>query len=101
MPKPRNWKKGRYANIVKLIGKELKPGVCYVAIIYKDFSCTPHGFMSQLYAMARDHNLKVSCAATATRVMYRFYAANSPWKPNMQAFPVVIRAKRDEERGVA
>lgn len=94
---PRNWEKGKYAKIVRQIEKELKDGHAWEALIYRDFDCTPHGFQSQLYALASAYGVKVSCASTSTRVMYRFYNPKSPWKPNMSAFAVVIRARRDEE----
>lgn len=94
---PRNWEKGRYAKIVRQIDRELKDGAAFEALIYRDFECTPLGFMSQLYSLASAYGVKVSCASTSTRVIYRFYDPKSPWKPNLSAFPVVIRARRDEE----
>lgn len=99
MTKPRNWGKGKYRTVVHQLTKKLKDGHAFQATRFVDFTCEPHSFMSQLYALARDHGMKVSCASTSTRVMYRFYDAKSPWKPNMQAFAVVIRAKREEELG--
>lgn len=92
----RNWEKGRYRAIVQQIEKELKDGTAFEALIYRDFECTPHGFQSQLYALASAYGVKVSCASTSTRVIYRFYNAKSPWKPNLSAFAVVIRARREE-----
>lgn len=92
----RNWAKGRYAKVVRQIEKELKDGHAWEALIHRDFECTPHGFQSQLYALAKAYGVKVSCASTSTRVIYRFYNANSPWKPNLAAFPVVMRARREE-----
>jgi hypothetical protein len=94
---PRNWERGRYAKVVHQIERELKEGSAFEALIYRDFECTPAGFMSQLYSLASAYGVKVSCAKTSTRVIYRFYNANSPWKPNLSAFAVVIRARRDEE----
>ena len=93
---PRNWERGRYRHIVQQIDKELKEGAAFEAVIYRDFQCTPHGFMSQLYSLASAYGVKVSCATTSTRVIYRFYNKKSPWKPNLSVFPVVIRARRDE-----
>lgn len=96
--KQRRWDKGRYAKIVKFIGKPLKDGEAIQATRFVDYTCTSHGFMSQLYALARDYNVAVSCAATSTRVVYRFYDRKSPWKPNMQAFAVVKKIKAEEAR---
>lgn len=99
MPKTsRRWDKGRYSSVVKLIGRPIKDGRAYEAVRFVHFTCSPHGFMSQLYAMARDYDMGVSCASTSTRVIYRFYDKRGPWRPNMQAFPVVIKAKAEEER---
>lgn len=98
MTKPRNWSKGKYAPIIKLIGRPLKDGHGIEALRFRDFTCEPHSFMSQLYALARDHGVAVSCASTSTRVIYRFYDKRSPWRPNMQAFAVVIKAKREDEQ---
>lgn len=97
-PKPRNWSRGKYASIVKLIGKPLKNGHAIEALRFRDFTCEPHSFMTQLYQLAKDHGMAVSCASTSTRVIYRFYDKRSPWRPNMQAFAVVIKAKREDEQ---
>src|SRR5688500_3304892 len=63
MTKPRNWSKGRYAHIVHQLTKQLREGRAWEAVIYRDFHCTPHSFMSQLYALAKAHGYKVSCAS--------------------------------------
>lgn len=99
MTKPRNWGKGKYRTVVLQIDKKLRDGHAFEALRFRDFTCEPHSFMSQLYALAKDYGVKVSCASTSTRVIYRFYNPKSPWRPNMQAFAVVIRARRDEELG--
>lgn len=94
---PRDWSRSKYKSVLSQMKRELREAQAFEAVRFVDFTCEPHSFMSQLYAIANAHGLKVSCVSTATRVIYRFWNPRSPWKPNLMMFPVVKRAKREEE----
>jgi hypothetical protein len=91
----RDWSKSKYYGWVKAwSARPLEPGVAYEAIQQKHFTCTPAGFGSQMYTLARSIDLAATVSVFDDRVIFTFYDPTLPLRPNMPAYPVVKRLRK-------
>ena len=92
MPKPPPQKRGTKYAWVDM--RELTPGEAFQAFKGRHYTCESRSFAGQLYKMARERDWSVTVAVFPTTVIFAFYQTNSYLRPNMRAFPVVLKLRR-------
>jgi len=77
-------------NVVKL-----KAGEAFIAERFQDFTCEPYSFTSVVYSLAnaRGNGWKGTCVVIGQRVVYAFYKGSDYMRPNLSAYPIVVKLK--------
>ena len=61
---------------------------------FLDYHCESKSFASQIYQEAARRGMKVTVQVYDSYVVFKFFASNSFWKPNMPALKTVKNLRR-------
>jgi hypothetical protein len=75
--------------------KELEPGTAYLARREVEFLCLPGSFAQAVYRTAREKGWRATVAIGDTWVAFTFYRPDSYLRPNMPAYPIVKKMRRE------
>ena len=83
----------KYHHLLAAVRK-LKPGEAYVAD-RNDFTCKPESFQSMLYSLAAEkgQGWRATSVVIGGVVVYTFYKRTDYMRPNLRAYPIVLKMK--------
>ncbi len=94
-----NLANGKYRWILGNVDLQLLPGQAHVARQGIEFECLPQSFAGYVYQAARARGCSASCAVFGQLrhpvVVYAFYRPTDLMRPNLAAYPIVRRLRRD------
>lgn len=84
----------KYAHLVHAVRK-LKAGEAYVATQGADFQCQPESFRGVVYQLASEKGggWRGTASVIGDSVVYTFYKNTDYMRPNLPAYPLVLRLK--------
>jgi hypothetical protein len=88
------WQNSKYGWLLGHVGV-LEPGRAHIAVKGADFECLPVSFAGYVYAAANERGYKASCAMFSGAVVYAFYRPNDLMRPNLAAYPIVKKMRRE------
>lgn len=74
--------------------RELEPGVAYEATHGQHYTCQSVSFAGALYKIAKEQGWKATVTIFETKVIFSFYRPDSYMRPNMAAYPVVMKERK-------
>jgi hypothetical protein len=83
-----------YAHLLRNVVK-LKAGEAFVATWQQDFTCAPESFRGVVYqlASAKGRGWKGTSVIIGRYVVYSFYKGTDYMRPNLAAYPIVLKMK--------
>ncbi len=94
-----NLANGKYAWLLGHVVHRLDPGKAFRAQQGAEFMCLPQTFAGYVYqaASAQGHKATVAVFAQLQHpvVVYAFYRPSDLMRPNLPAYPIVRRLRRD------
>jgi hypothetical protein len=84
----------KYAHLVHAVRK-LKAGEAYIATKGEDFDCKPQSFQGVVYQLASEKGggWKGTASVVGQSVIYTFYKDTDYMRPNLPAYPLVLKLK--------
>lgn len=86
--------KGRYKWVEGHV-KDLEPGHAYLARRGTEYVCESRSFAGVVYATAREKGWKATVVTGERWVVFAFYRPDSYMRPNLPAYPIVKKMRRE------
>jgi hypothetical protein len=87
-------KSSRYQYLLGFV-RELEPGKAHICFKGKDFTCTPQSFSGVVRVAAQQRDMTVTVVTFHDRVVFAFYRRDSYMRPNLAAYPIVRKMRRE------
>lgn len=77
--------------------RKLEPGEAMISTKDHDFTCTPETFRGVVYQAAATKGLawRATSVIVGTTVVYAFYQSNDYLRPNLSAYPIVKKLRKE------
>lgn len=71
--------------------RPLPEGKAWVVVRFRDYTCESTSFAGYVHRAASERGKKATCVTFDSYVVFLMYDGNSFWKPNLKAFPEVMK----------